>query len=308
MTQILYHAVTGATGAQGGATARALLAVGQRVRALTRHPAAAAPLAALGADVVYADFRDRSSVDVALKDVDTLFAVTTPFGTNVETEVSDGLTLIDAAAHLSHIVFTSAANADRATGIPHFDSKARIEQHLAAQDVPWTVIAPAAFMDQYAESWHQSSFVRGILSVPLPPDKPLALIATADIGAFAAHVLTRPEAFASQRIDIASDELTCQEIATVLGSALGRELRYVEAPIEVAERYSPDLAAMFRYFGTVGMTVDIDGLRRDYPSVGWHSLTEWAATGLAPVAGATTPATGQAVSQRPLAADGRQGT
>lgn len=304
MTQILYHAVTGATGAQGGATARALLAAGQRVRALTRRPAAAASLAALGADVVYADFRDRSSVDAALKGVDTLFAVTTPFGTNVETEVSDGLTLIDAAAHLSHIVFTSAANADRATGIPHFDSKFRIEQHLAAQDVPWTVIAPAAFMDQYAESWHRSSFARGILSVPLPPDKPLALIATADIGAFAAHALTNPATFASQRIDIASDELTGPKIATVLGGALGRELRYVEAPIEVAERYSPDLAAMFRYFGTVGMTVDIDGLRRDYPSVGWHRLADWATH----VAGAEAPATGQALSQRPPAADGRQGT
>jgi uncharacterized protein YbjT (DUF2867 family) len=281
MTQILYHAVTGATGAQGGATARALLAAGQRVRALTRRPAEAAALAALGADVVYTDFRDRSSVDAALKGVDTLFAVTTPFGTSVAAEVEDGVTLIDAAAGLRHIVFTSAANADRNTGIPHFDSKFRIERHLAAQHVPWTVLAPAAFMDQYAESWHRSSYERGLLSVPLPADKPLALIAAADIGAFAAHVLTRPARFAGRRIDIASDELTGQEIASVLGVALGRELRYEEAPIEVAERYSPDLAAMFRYFGTVGMSVDIDGLRRDYPSVGWRRLSDWATTGLA---------------------------
>lgn len=276
MTQILYHAVTGATGAQGGATARALLAAGQRVRALTRRPAAASALADLGADVVYADFRDRPSLDAALKDVDTVFAVTTPFGTSVEAEVEDGIALVDAAAGLRHIVFTSAANADRATGIPHFDSKFRIERHLAAQHVPWTVIGPAAFMDQYAESWHRSSYERGVLSVPLPPDKPLALIAAADIGAFAAHVLTHPAAFAGQRVDIASDELTGPEIAAVLGAALGRELRYEEAPLAVAERYSPDLAAMFRYFGTVGMRVDVEALRRDYPMIGWHRLTDWA--------------------------------
>jgi uncharacterized protein YbjT (DUF2867 family) len=277
MTQILYHAVTGATGAQGGATARALLAAGQRVRALTRNPPAAAPLAELGADVVYADFRDRSSVDAALKGVDTLFAVTTPFGSSTEAEVEDGRTLVDAAAGLRHIVFTSAANADRATGIPHFDSKFRIEQHLAAQHVPWTVLGPAAFMDQYAESWHRSSYERGVLSAPMPADKPLALIAAADIGAFAAHVLTNPAAFAGRRIDIASDELTGPEIASVLGGALGRELRYEEAPIEVAERYSPDLAAMFRYFGTVGMAVDVEALRREYPTISWHRLPEWAA-------------------------------
>lgn len=280
MTQILYHAVTGATGAQGGATTRALLAAGQRVRALTRDPAAAAPLAALGADVVYADYRERSSVDAALKGVDTLFAVTTPFGSSTEAEVEDGITLVDAAAGLRHIVFTSATNADRATGIPHFDSKFRIEQHLSAQHVPWTVLGPAAFMDQYAEPWHRSSYERGVLSVPLPADKPLALIAAADIGAFAAHVLTHPELFAGQRIDIASDELTGPEIAAALGAALGRPLRYEEAPIEVAERYSPDLAAMFRYFGTVGMRVDIEALRREYPSIGWHRLSDWAAARL----------------------------
>jgi uncharacterized protein YbjT (DUF2867 family) len=276
MTQILYHAVTGATGAQGGATARALLAAGQRVRALTRRPDAAAPLAALGADVVYADFRDRSSLAAALHGVDTLFAVTTPFESSVVAEVADGMTLVDAAAALRHIVFTSATNADLRTGIPHFDSKFRIERHLAAQHVPWTVIGPAAFMDQYAEPWHRSSYERGVLSVPLPPDRPLALIATADIGAFAAHVLTHPAEFAGRRIDIASDELTGPRIAAVLGEALGRELRYEEAPLEVAERYSPDLAAMFRYFGEVGMRVDVEALRRDYPAIGWHRLTDWA--------------------------------
>jgi uncharacterized protein YbjT (DUF2867 family) len=276
MTQILYHAVTGATGAQGGATARALLAAGQRVRALTRRPEAAAWLAALGADVVYADFRNRSSVDAALTGVDTLFAVTTPFGSTLEAEVDAGRTLIDAAAHLRHIVFTSATNADRGTGIPHFESKYEIERHLAAQDVPWTVLGPAAFMDQYAQSWHRSSYERGVLSVPLPADKPLALIAAADIGAFAAHVLTHPMSFQGRRIDIASDELTGPEIAAVLGTALGRELRYEEAPIEVAEWYSPDLAAMFRYFAAVGMSVDVAGLRRDYPTIGWHRLADWA--------------------------------
>ncbi len=276
MTQILYHAVTGVTGAQGGATARALLAAGQRVRALTRRPEAAAPLAALGADVVYADFRDQPSVAAALKDVDTLFAVTTPFGSSLEAEVEDGRTLIDAAAHLRHIVFTSATNADRTTGIPHFETKFRIEEHLAAQHVPWTVLGPAAFMDQYAQSWHLSSYERGMLSVPLPPDKPLALIAAADIGAFAAYVLTHRNSFAGKRIDIASDELTGPEIAAVLGTALARPLRYEEAPIEVAERYSPDLAAMFRYFSTVGMSVDVAALRHDYPFIGWHSLADWA--------------------------------
>jgi uncharacterized protein YbjT (DUF2867 family) len=243
---------------------------------MTRNPAAAGFLAGQGADMVYADYRDPPSIATALKDVDTLFAVTTPFGSSVEAEVEDGITLISSAAHLQHIVFTSAANADRATGIPHFDSKYRIEQYLAGQDVPWTVLGPAAFMDQYAESWHRTSYARGVLSVPLPPTKPLALIATEDIGAFAAHVLTNPAMFTARRIDLASEELTGPEIAAVLSRALGHSLRYEEAPLSVAERYSPDLAAMFRYFGTVGMSVDVQALRKSYPLINWHSLEDWA--------------------------------
>jgi uncharacterized protein YbjT (DUF2867 family) len=161
VTQVSYKpvvAVAGATGAQGGATARALLRAGHSVRALTRKPtsAAAVRLQQLGAQVAYADFTERSSLDTALAGATALFAVTTPFETDVDMEVKEGVTLLDAAAAtgtVHHIVFASAANADQATGIAHFDSKYHIEQHLAALGVRWTVIAPAAFMDQYAEEW-----------------------------------------------------------------------------------------------------------------------------------------------------------
>jgi len=274
-------AVTGATGAQGGATVRALVAAGRPVRALTRHPdsPAAARLRHLGAEVAYADFTDRASLDAALAGATAVFAVTTPFGTSVEQEVKDGITLLDAAAAtrtVEHIVFTSAANADRDTGIPHFDSKYRIERHLATLGVAWTVIAPAAFMDQYAEEWTRQGLREGVYSRPMPADRPLALIPTTDIGAFAALALSRPGEFAGRRIDLASDERTGWDIAAILGAACGREVRYREAPIEYVERFSTDLAAMFRYFGTVGLDVDIAGLRRRYPEVGWHTLPDWA--------------------------------
>ncbi|HEX2313462.1 MAG TPA: NmrA/HSCARG family protein, partial [Thermomonospora sp.] len=282
MTQQVY-AVAGATGTQGGAVARALLADGRPVRALTRRPAspAAAELRRLGADVVHADFADRPSLDAALAGATALFAVTTPFGTDVRQEVRDGVALLDAAAAtgtVEHIVFTSVTNADRDTGVPHFDSKHRIERHLATLGVPWTVIAPAAFMDQYAESWTREGLREGTFARPMPGDRPLALIAAADIGAFAAHVLARPATFAGRRIDIASDERTGHEIAAVLSHACGHEIAYRELPMEHIEAYSPDLAAMFRHFTTVGLDVDIPSLRRDHPEITWHTLETWATT------------------------------
>ncbi|UNO42925.1 NmrA/HSCARG family protein [Streptomyces sp. MST-110588] len=278
---MLTVAVTGATGAQGGATARTLLAAGHQVRALTRRPAspAADTLRRLGADVRHADFEDRASLDAALAGADSLFAVTTPFGTDTATETRQGTALVDAAAaaRLGHIVFTSAAHADRGTGIPHYESKYLVERHLRAAGVPWTVIAPAAFMDNYASGWTLDGLRAGAFAWPMPTGRPLTLIPAADIGAFAALVLRRREDFAGQRLDIASDERTPEEIAQILTAAIGRPVTHQEVPLAQVRTYSADLAAMFAYFATSGLDVDVAALRRDHPEAGWHSFADWAA-------------------------------
>ncbi|MFF7358736.1 NmrA/HSCARG family protein [Streptomyces filipinensis] len=278
---MLTVAVTGATGAQGGATARALLAAGHRVRALTRHPhaPAAQDLRTLGADVRRAAFDDRASLDAALAGADALFAVTTPFGTDTATEVRQGRTLVDAAAaaRLGHVVLTSAAHADRATGVPHYDSKHQVEQYLRACGVPWTVIAPAAFMDNYTGGWTLSGLRDGVFGWPMPAGRPFALIPAADIGAFAALALARRAEFTGRRIDIASDTLTPEQIAAALTAATGRPVRHHEVALDHVRTRSADLAAMFAYFSTTGLDVDTAALRRAHPEIAWHSFTDWAA-------------------------------
>ncbi|WP_327411996.1 NmrA/HSCARG family protein [Streptomyces sp. NBC_01233] len=272
--------VTGATGAQGGATARALLAAGHQVLAVTRDPDAPAAdaLRSLGADVRRADFDDRTSLDAALEGADSLFAVTTPFGADIATETRQGKTLVDAAAAagLGHVVLTSAAHADRGTGVPHYESKHLVERHLREAGLPWTVIAPAAFMDNYASGWILEGLLRDTFAWPMPADRPLTLIPATDIGAFAALVLQRRDEFAGRRIDIASDERTPAEMAKILADAIGRPIGHQEVPLAYVRTRSEDLAAMFEYFTTSGLDVDVAGLRRDHPEVGWHSFTDWA--------------------------------
>ncbi|WP_225832596.1 NmrA/HSCARG family protein [Streptomyces sp. NK08204] len=277
---MLTVAVTGATGAQGGATTRALLAAGHQVRALTHRPdsPAADALRSLGAQVRHADFDDRPSLEAALTGADSLFAVTTPFGTDTATEVRQGTTLVDAAAEVDirHIVFTSAAHADRGTGVPHYESKHLIEQHLRAAGVPWTVIAPAAFMDNYTSGWTLDGLRDGTFAWPMPADRPLTLIPAADIGAFAALALQRHDEFTGLRIDIASDKRTPGQMAEILATAIGLPVAHQEVPLAYVRTRSADLAAMFEYFTTAGLDVDVTGLRRDYPEVNWHSFTDWA--------------------------------
>ncbi|MFF5764658.1 NmrA/HSCARG family protein [Streptomyces tanashiensis] len=276
---MLTVAVTGATGAQGGATARSLLAAGHRVRALTRRPdsPAADTLRALGAEVRCADFDDRSSLDAALAGADSLFAVTA-FEGGVDVEIRQGRTLVDAAAaaRLGHVVLTSVAHADRDTGVPHYESKRVVEDHLRASGTPWTVIGPAAFMDNYTGGWTTDGLRGGTFAWPMPAGRPLTLISSRDIGAFAALALGRRADFTGRRIDIASDERTPAEMTGILAAAMGRPVSYEEVPLAYVRSRSTDLAAMFSYFTTTGLDVDVAGLRREFPEVGWHGFDDWA--------------------------------
>lgn len=285
MTQQFYSgpvAVTGATGAQGGATVRALLRAGLPVRALTRSPQspAAAELRELGAEVVQADFSDQDSLRAALTGAGALFAMSTPFGTDLATETAQGIGLLDAAVAggtVRYVVFTSATNADRSTGIPHFDSKQVIERHLATLGLAWTVLGPGAFMENYAGDWTLESLREGVLALPMPGDSPLPVVAADDIGAFAALALAQPERFAGRRIDLASQWRTPVQLAAAISAASGREIVHREVPLAEVEGYSPDLAAMFRYMQEVGLEVDVEELHRDHPEVDWHTMEGWAA-------------------------------
>jgi uncharacterized protein YbjT (DUF2867 family) len=274
MTQSL---VTGATGAQGGAVARLLLDHGHAVRALTRNPTgpAAQRLRELGAEVVGGDYDDPASLKVALDGVTSVFAVTTPFGTDLATETRQGIALVDAARDVEHFVFTSACNADRSTGIPHFDTKQRIEEHLATTDLRWTVLGPSAFIDDKFGDWSLQGLRQGILGLPMPSDHPLHLIAVADIAAVAVLALEQPERFAGVRLDLAGEVLTPATMAEELSEAIGKPISHHRPPLEVVEQHSTDLAIMFRYFTEVGMDVDLVALRAALPEIRWHNYADF---------------------------------
>ncbi|MEV6243090.1 NmrA family NAD(P)-binding protein [Lentzea sp. NPDC051838] len=240
-------AVTGATGTQGGAVARLLSSRGHDVRRVTRNPK--------HANDVHGDFNDPASLRHAFQGVDGVFLMT-PLSD--PREVAQGKAAVDAARHVPHVVFTSATNADRGTGIPHFDTKAEIERHLAAHHPHWTVLGPAAFMGR-----------EGPVALPIPPDLELFLIAPEDIAAMAVLAFEQPDRFRNRRIDIASDRRTGQEMAAVRGT------EFVQIPLAQAEKYSADLAAMFRHHTEIGLDLDLAALHAEFPEVGWHSYESW---------------------------------
>jgi uncharacterized protein YbjT (DUF2867 family) len=271
--------VTGATGKQGGAVAKALLDRGHRVVALTRSvdTPAAAGLARAGASVVQGDFDKPGALADAMNGVDTAFLMSTPYGTSTEDEARQGIALVDAAraAGLGHVIYSSVASADRNTGIPHFEGKFTVEQHLAKGAGDWTVSAPVAFMD-FAGPLFLDGLRAEELRMAVPASRPVQYVAVPDIGAFVAELVERREAVFGRRIEIAGDELNGEQTAAILSQVIGRKIRYVPFPPDVLRRFSDDLALMFEWFDQHGYEVDRAALRREFPELRWRSLSDWA--------------------------------
>jgi len=280
MTSIRSILVTGATGQQGGAVARALLSRGHRVKALTRKPDsdAARQLAAAGAEVVAGDLADAASIVRAAKDVDTMFLMGNSYEAGLEEETRQGILAADAAkaAGIGHLIYSSVADADKQTGIPHFESKYLVEQHVRQLGIPHTISAPVAFMENAIAPWSTGALSQGTLAFAMPPKRVLQLVALADIGAFVAALAERREQVFGKRYDFAGDELSGEEQAKILTKAIGRPIRYQEIPIAAARQQSEDAALMFEWFDRVGYDVDIAALRRQFPEVRWHGFADWA--------------------------------
>lgn len=263
--------VLGATGTHGGAVARGLLAAGLGVRALVRDPDSdrAQALADLGMGLVRGDLLERASLVPAFADVAAVYAVTTPFAHGADDEERQGDTIIGAAteSHLDWLLLASVAAADRAA-VPHFASKARIEQRLAATDLAWTVIAPSYFYENVLGS--RAAIIDGRLPLALPPDRPLHQVALPDLGRFVAAVLARRDEHLNRRIEVAGDAPTPEAMAAAIG------VLYERVALETIGQRSLDLAAMYAFLSDEGYGIDVPRLRAAYPEVAWTSFADWA--------------------------------
>jgi uncharacterized protein YbjT (DUF2867 family) len=260
--------VAGSTGKQGGAVARSLLDRGFQVRALTRNPQKpeAQALADQGAEVVQGDMKDRSSMERALEGAYGVFSVQNFWETGYDGEVQQGKTVADTAkaAGVEHLVYSSVGSAHRQTGIPHFESKWEIEEHVREIGLPYTILRPVFFM----QNWEmmRGMVLGGTLAQPLDPDKPFQQVAVEDIGNFAALAFENPDHWIGREVDLAGDEQTMPEIAETFGRAIGREVSYYQVPWDqFEEQMGQEVTVNYRWFNDVGYEADIAALQQEYP-------------------------------------------
>ncbi len=280
--------VTGATGQQGGNLARLLLAQGHEVRALTRNVSsnAAQKLAAMGAELVAGDLEGDGDLVTPMRGADALFLVTTPFDKGagaVEVTQARAGGLAAKAAGVQHVVYSSAIGAEGKSGIEHFEAKGEAELALKEMGLPLTIVAAPPFMDNVLAAWNLPALRRGEFSLPVPRHFPMTQVAVVDIAAFVAHVLAHREAFLGQRVSIASEAISGEQMKAALERALGRPLAYVEKSFAEID------PLLGRLFGGAGAFIpkgasramppalDLPALHASYPAIAWHTFERWAA-------------------------------
>ena len=269
--------ITGATGHQGGAVARALQGSGFRLRGLTRKPESerAMALAHQGVEVVKGDLDDDSTLRRALAGAWGVFAVQNTWEAGVEGEEAQGKRLATLAREtgVEHYVYSSVGSAHKRTGVPHFENKWRIEETVRGLGFPSHVILrPVYFMENLLAPF---SLQGDTLAAALRPDTKLQMIAVDDIGWFGARAFTDSTVLNGREIDIAGDVRTMTEAAAILAKALHRPITFAQTPIEQVRQFSEDTAVMLEWFDRVGYSADIAGLEREFRRT-LTKLPDWA--------------------------------
>jgi uncharacterized protein YbjT (DUF2867 family) len=270
--------ISGATGQQGGATARALMGKGFTIRALTRKPDgdAARALAAAGAEIVKGDLEDTESLKAALAGAWGAYGVQNTWEAGVEKEEEQGkrFATLAKSAGVEHFVYASVGSAHLKTGIPHFDNKSRVEDTVRSLGFPsYAIIRPVFFMENMVSPW----FLNGdAIYSALAPTTRLQMIAVQDIGQYGALAFTDAARFRNLAIDIAGDAVTMPEAAATLSASMGRTISYVQIPMSEVRKNSEDFALMLEWFESTGYSADIAGNAKTY-GIAPTTFAAWAA-------------------------------
>lgn len=272
--------ITGATGNQGGATIDELLRRPSRwdLRALVRNPDSpkAAALATRGVTLTRGDLDDAASLREALAGAHGVLSVQTPMEQGPAGEERQGklLATLAAEANVQHFVYCSAGGVDRHSGVPHFESKRAIEDHIGALGLPTTILRPAAFMEMFNGFAFRTTML-SMMRTYLREDQAMQMVSARDIGWFAAEAFDHPAEHIGSSVEIAGDSVSrTQAVAALRRSGKGPVLSFT-IPKVLRAKLPVDFRLMFEWIAREGFRADVSALRRTHP--GLLTLPKWTA-------------------------------
>ncbi|KAH8433456.1 NmrA/HSCARG family protein [Aspergillus melleus] len=236
--------VTGATGAQGGATARQLLDAGAQVHALVRDTSsqAAIDLQARGARLFQGSFDDIAVLKAAMSRANAVFLNVLPSPRDPSLEVTYAKNIIDAAkaaGSVTTMVYSSVTMTGKHETFPnwgpeyplawYWTNKDQIEKMVRSAGFQhWTILRPAFLMDNYHQPKVSFMFPELVAShtflTAYHPDTRMTVVDSDDVGKFATAAILEPSRFHGHEIDLGVESLSPAEIVRALSHASGKEV------------------------------------------------------------------------------------
>ena len=280
MSDIKIIAVVGATGAQGGGLARAIAADpegGFKARAVTRKPDSekAQALAKLGIEVVAGDADDPPSIERALQGVHGVFCVTNfweHFSPEREEKQAAAMARATKKVGARHVIWSTLEDArnwvplddnrlptlNGKYKVPHFEGKADADRVFAQEGAPTTYLLPAFYWENFiyfGMGPRKADNDELVLALPLGGTK-LPGIAAEDIGRCAYGIFRRGAETIGKRIGISGENLSGDEMASKMGRALGRTVKFQDVPFDIYRGLgfpgAEDLGNMFNFQAILG--------------------------------------------------------
>ncbi|MEO7802233.1 MAG: NmrA/HSCARG family protein [Ginsengibacter sp.] len=271
--------VTGGTGNQGGAVTTNLLKQGFTVKVLTRNAnsAKAQNLKKLNVVLVEGDLNNADTYRQDLQDVYGIFSVQT-FEKGVEKEINQGITLATLGKEIgvTHFLYSSVFGANLNTGVPHMDSKLKIENHIKQIGLPFTIIRPTSLYENFLIPQVKKGILKGKLVQPINRDTIQQYIAAEDIGKAAAKIFQNRDTYLGKTIPLATEQLSPQEIADIFSNVLNKKIEYQKLPVLITRLFlGTKLYKMFKWMNEESsfLKEDIESTQKEFPNL--TSLKSW---------------------------------
>jgi uncharacterized protein YbjT (DUF2867 family) len=151
-------------------------------------------------------------------------------------------------------------------GQKHFESKWIIEQFIHSLDIPYTILRPAAFFENF--NWERAVILNGTFNaLGLRPEKERQLIAVEDIAAFVALAFAHPGQYLGKTIELAGEALTESQLADTFAKVIGRPVKLMPPTGEGGRRSDEEMTAMLNFFNGEAYDADIPALRKIHPGL-----------------------------------------
>ncbi len=236
--------VAGVSGHTGAVVANTLLAQHQPVRVIVRDAAKGAAWQAKGAEVAVADLTDASALTKALKGAQSVYLLIPPnfgatdYAANAKKHIDAAVAALTANS-VPHAVLLSSIGAQHTSGTGPIVQVHLAEQAFAGLKTHVTLLRPGYFMENLLGSLAPMKS-DGVLPTFFNPETTFNLVATADIGAEAAHLL-RLGINAPRLVELGTPG-SLKEVAAAFGTALSRTIKLAPVPAEAH-------VATFKSFG-----------------------------------------------------------